>query len=214
MKTIEEYKTYIIEKHAGQIRKFSGLPYHTHPFAVCENVCVFVELIKDEFKTDKIKNSLFVGALSHDVAEDCYKQNVAGYQALARVIYPMHDILDPDIVMKIIRGMTKPERGGNSTYRHLKYMAQMMNFDKHVMTVKLCDIDHNTESYTNDLKLIKDKNEVKSTSWTMGKYIEVLNILKLTLDNNTIDFSKNYRIVALNKIDEITKRVNSLLSKL
>ena len=57
---VKEAKEYATKKHEGQVRKYSGLPYITHPIAVAEMVQNYTD---DE--------DVISAAYLHDVVEDC-----------------------------------------------------------------------------------------------------------------------------------------------
>ena len=52
-----------MEKHKGQKRKVSNMPYYRHPISVAKNV--------EEFKKSTNLELLMTVALLHDTVEDC-----------------------------------------------------------------------------------------------------------------------------------------------
>ena len=61
MKGIQDIIRFVVESHAGQVRKASGLPYIVHPMAVLSK-------LGEWFITD---SNCWYAALCHDILEDC-----------------------------------------------------------------------------------------------------------------------------------------------
>jgi len=59
MTRIEQAELFAVEAHQGQVRKYTGLPYVTHPFAVAEIV-----------KTVDHTEEMIIASLLHDTVED------------------------------------------------------------------------------------------------------------------------------------------------
>lgn len=108
--------------HAGQVRKFSGLPYHTHPQAVSRILRSHVPQATDE---------MVAAAMLHDVDED----TAAG--PLIR-LYFGHAVAD------MVVGLTNRKVPGLNRAQQKQHDADRLSRqDDFVKTIKLCDRLHN-----------------------------------------------------------------------
>lgn len=123
------------EKHKGQERRGSGLPYVTHPIIV-------MELIQ-KYKSDSVRlNELKCAALLHDVLED----TECTYKELEREFGP----LVASLVMELTSDEEMIEKMGKKEYIKQK----MINMSKYAFILKLLDrysniIDGPTVKYVN-----------------------------------------------------------------
>ena len=109
--------------HAGQVRKYTGSPYITHPMAVAKLVA--------DFGGDLAQ---VIGALLHDTVED-----------VDEVTHAIIKMNFGDDVSMIVHGMTKHEYP-EGTLRLVKKAAEavrMSECPQRVQFVKCCDIIHN-----------------------------------------------------------------------
>lgn len=109
----------------GQVRKYTGEPYITHPIAVAEIV-----------KTVPHTPEMLAAALLHDVREDVL---VPRYVIL-RVFGPIVD----EYVDWLTEVSTKAD--GVRSLRKAKDRNRLALAPHQVQTIKLCDIIHNTTS--------------------------------------------------------------------
>ncbi len=118
---------FIKEAHAGQVRKYTGEDYYTHPLAVAR--CI-AEYVKD-FTPEQI-----LAALLHDVVEDTpytldeIKQKYG--DKVAEYVYFLSDV-------------SKPEDGNRKTRKRLD-REHIAKAPAEVKTVKLADLIDNTKS--------------------------------------------------------------------
>jgi (p)ppGpp synthase/HD superfamily hydrolase len=105
--------TFAIAAHAGQVRKYSGLPYFTH--------CASVANLVRHFGGN---DTLIAVAYLHDVLEDC--EHITSVD--------LRQVFNSDIVDRV-KYLTKHE--------DVDYTAQLLEADEFTQFVKLCDIMDN-----------------------------------------------------------------------
>ena len=120
-------------KHKGQTRRGSGLPYLIHPMVVSE-------LISKYKGTSKFIDNLKCAALLHDVLED----TVCTYSEIEREFNPMV----ASIVMELTSDEEKIAEVGKNEYLKMK----MMEMSKYAFILKLLDrlsniLDSPTKTY-------------------------------------------------------------------
>lgn len=113
------------EWHKGQQRKYTGDPYHVHPFEVAK-------ILKDIGASDEV---IAAGYL-HDVIEDC---NVNKYALIAEF-----GLRVADLVM-MVTDVSKPE-DGNRKRRKAMDRDHIAKADADGQTIKLADLISNTSS--------------------------------------------------------------------
>jgi (p)ppGpp synthase/HD superfamily hydrolase len=113
------------EAHQGQVRKYTGEPYVTHPLAV-------MELVQKVPHTTE----MLVAAILHDVVEDTPVE--------------LTEILDKfgPVVATCVDGLTDVSRpeDGNRAERKALDRAHTAKQPAEVQTIKLADLIHNTLS--------------------------------------------------------------------
>jgi guanosine-3',5'-bis(diphosphate) 3'-pyrophosphohydrolase len=129
------------EKHKGQVRRGSGLPYVTHPIIV-------MELVQKYKGTSKHIDELKCAALLHDTLED----TDCTYQEIEREFGP----LTASLVMELTSDDVMVKKLGKNEYLKLK----MSRMSQYAFTLKLLDrlsniLDQPGESYAKKtIKLI------------------------------------------------------------
>jgi len=111
---------YAIEKHAGQVRRGSRLPYIVHPIAVLA--------IVRKFKVSKYSDELGAAAVLHDVVEDCgvsYEELVVEFGKMVA-----------DIVMELTNDPEEIRRLGKREYLDRK-LAKLSSY---ALVIKLADM--------------------------------------------------------------------------
>ncbi len=108
------------QKHKGQTRRETGLPYLTHPLVVSE-------LITKYKGTSKDIDNLKCAALLHDVLED----TVCTYHEIEREFNP----LIASIVMELTSDSEKVQEMSKNEYLKMK----MINMSKYAFILKLLD---------------------------------------------------------------------------
>ena len=107
-------------KHAGQTRKFSGLPYVTHPINVSA-------IVQQYCRSDKNYTDLVIAALAHDLLEDCDVK----YSELVSLFGP--------IVANLVRELSNDEDEltaiGKTEYMKKKFV----NLTDSALVIKLAD---------------------------------------------------------------------------
>ncbi len=128
---------FIKKAHVGQVRKYTGEDYYTHPLAVARYISEYVR----DFTPEQI-----VAALLHDVVEDTphtleeirqkYGDKVANY------VFFLTDV-------------SKPEDGNRATRKRLD-REHIAKAPPEVKTIKIADLIDNTKSIVaNDKKFAK-----------------------------------------------------------
>jgi (p)ppGpp synthase/HD superfamily hydrolase len=111
---------YAVKKHAGQIRKVSGLPYYVHLF----DVCSIVRKYKESYRIDE----LCAAAVLHDTIED----TATTFEELLEDFGP----LIADLVKQLTNDEQLIDKMGKETYLNFK----MDHLTSYAMTIKLADM--------------------------------------------------------------------------
>jgi len=108
------------EKHKGQVRRGSGLPYVTHPIIV-------MELVQKYKGTSKHLDELKCAALLHDTLED----TETTYHELEREFGPL--------VSSIVIELTSDEKQVKIMGKNKYLMKKMEGMSQYAFTLKLLD---------------------------------------------------------------------------
>lgn len=111
--------------HKGQVRRYTGEPYHVHPIEVAE-------LLKEAQEPEDVQ----IAGLLHDVLEDCDVE----YSTLAL----MFGVRVADIV-QMVTDVSKPGDGNRQTRKMLD-LLHLERADRDGQTVKLADLISNSQS--------------------------------------------------------------------
>jgi len=136
------------EAHDGQVRKYTGEPYITHPIAVSE----IVKTVSDD-------EEMIAAALLHDTIEDCY--------------VCLDDIKDEFgvVVAALVNQLTdvsEPINGNRALRKGMDRDWLSCACDK-AKTIKLADLIHNSQSI-----LVADENFAKVYMREKRSLLEVL----------------------------------------
>ena len=134
---IEQAKKFAEARHAGQVRKHSGLPYITHPEAVV-NLLKYLGFAND--------HEFLSAAWLHDVVEDCNVNELELKNMFG------------ERITRIVMDVTNLPSEGNRSERWEKtllHYSSGMNISK---ILKLADRICNLKDYTNDYMLLKKKD--------------------------------------------------------
>lgn len=151
-----------VHAHEGQMRKYEGIPYITHPMAVAVDVA--------KKYNDK---ELVLAALLHDIVEDCdvrfqdvYERywKAVGYMVEAVSKAPLFFIDEPEVVY------------GDKIE---KLLAGWMN-DVRVLLLKIADRDHNLKS----LEWLKPNKQIRMTFETQAIYEPLKAMMRCTKIKN------------------------------
>ena len=121
----EKAVKFATKAHEGAVRKYTGVPYITHPIAVAELVRVFDPTPE-----------VWVAAVLHDVVEDTPVELAEIKQEFGPVVATYVDGLTD---------VSKPEDGNRATRKSLD-RAHSAEQGAEVQTIKLADLIHNTAS--------------------------------------------------------------------
>lgn len=138
-----EALAFAIQKHSGQLRKYTGEPYIVHPIGVAQLVqyhCTYNNV------PERRSSNMIAAAFLHDVVEDC-----------GVTFEEVHDKFGPR-VRDLVFWLTDPTKGlsyGSSNYNRKlrKEIAHqfLSHADEDAIAVKACDILHNGKSiFLND----------------------------------------------------------------
>ena len=128
------------EKHKGQVRRGSGLPYVTHPIIVSE----FIR----KYKGNSINiESLIVAALLHDTLEDTN----TNYHEIERLF----GTLVASLVFELTSDEIAIQKMGKNEY----LMQKMVTMSSYGLVCKLCDrlsniIDGPSDKYLKDTRVM------------------------------------------------------------
>lgn len=114
-----------VDWHAGQLRKYTGEPYHVHPFEVAR-------ILRGVGASEDLQ----IAGLLHDVIEDC---GVTAMQLEAQ--------FGPRVaaLVQMVTDVSKPE-DGNRAVRKALDRAHLAKADPAGQTLKLADLISNTSS--------------------------------------------------------------------
>ena len=131
MKKIDKAIKYAMEKHQGQYRKDSGIPYITHPLEV-------MKLISNWGFVDE---DILCAAILHDVIEDCgvTKEDIAFEFGLE--------------VAMMVQECTRKEEDGKDTKGKWSFMMSFYEKSEESVIIKLADRICNVKDY-----IISEKN--------------------------------------------------------
>jgi (p)ppGpp synthase/HD superfamily hydrolase len=123
------------ERHQGQIRKVSGLPYVTHPIIVSE--------LLRKYKTSKVLSQLIVAALLHDVLEDT--------DTTLTEISNKFGSMVAGLVLELTSDKEEIQKIGKNKYLKKK----MLSMTSYALVIKLVDrlsniLDKPTQNYCKD----------------------------------------------------------------
>lgn len=138
----------VAHKSIGQVRKYTGVPYHTHPFSVADRVS----------QVTGSKNTI-IAALLHDVVEDTELD-----------LKDIEAIFGPNVTSLVeqVTDVSKPEDGNRAVRKKID-RAHISKASPEAKTIKLADLIDNTEFiYEHDPKFAKVYMEEKR------KLLEVL----------------------------------------
>lgn len=123
---IMEVLEFATEAHKGQVRKYSGIPYITHPIAVAQMIA------EAGGSTAQIK-----AALLHDVVEDC---GVTREEIQEKFGFEIRQLVhELSKVCPVVPGLTR-------AYCKQKDKEFLATVSPEAQSIKYCDIIHNTVS--------------------------------------------------------------------
>jgi (p)ppGpp synthase/HD superfamily hydrolase len=117
---------YAEEKHKGQTRKFSGLPYFTHVSGVNDMVKKYIQ---DE--------NILCAAILHDVIEDCFDDIWIGYYEIKQEFG--QEIAEYVLMLTSDKNEIKYRYDGNKQAYLTDKMLKMYYVDIRILITKLCD---------------------------------------------------------------------------
>ncbi len=162
----EKALEFALEKHKGQYRKNTHIPYYWHPINVAKNI--------EEFKASKNIELLMTAALLHDTVEDC--KNVTLEKIAKKFGYMVASLVD-----ELTSNEKEITKIGKTEYLKNK----MTKLSSYGLVIKLSDRLDNVrslkettkqfqEKYTKETKDILDHLEswVRKLTQTHKKLIE------------------------------------------
>lgn len=177
------------QKHAGQIRKFTGQPYFDgHVQKVNGTVKLYT---KDE--------ATLIAALLHDVIEDCYENKWEGYKEIKELF--------GQEIANIVLELTSDKDTINHQYEgsKTKYLIyKMSNMSQKALTIKLSDRFNNiADAFTASEKFRNSYyRETRAIS-------DVMHTLKLTYIQRMLLADIDHKLQNIRKIFKI-KKVNDM----
>ena len=159
--------TFASEKHRGQVRRGSELPYVTHPIIV-------MELVQKYKGSSKHIDELKCAALLHDTIED----TECTYKEIEREFTP----LVASIVMELTSDEVMVKELGKNEYLKQK----MSKMSQYAFTLKLLDrlsniLDKPGESYVKKTKILMDYLLEKRTEIT-DRQKKIISYIKKACD--------------------------------
>jgi (p)ppGpp synthase/HD superfamily hydrolase len=176
--------------HAGQVRKFTGLPYFDN----------HVQKVNGTVKLYTKDEDLLIAALLHDVPEDCFDNIWDGYAEIKRIFGKRV----ADLVMELTSNEDEiKHRYDGSKKDYLVYKLTHMSDD--ALIIKLCD----------RLKNIEDAFTA-SEKFRKNYFNETVALMKAVEDGRTLNRIQTLLVGEINsKLDNISsifkiKRVNEI----
>lgn len=123
------------EKHQGQTRKASQVPYVTHPIAV--------SYIISSFKRSKHLNEILIASILHDVIEDTN----ATFEEISKRFSPMV----ASLVLEVSNDDEEIKRVGKLEYQ----MKKLSGMSSYALVIKLGDRLHNVSDNPSQ-KMVED----------------------------------------------------------
>jgi (p)ppGpp synthase/HD superfamily hydrolase len=165
-KTYQDALQFATTAHEGQVRKYTGEAYITHPIAVANNVAIFYEQV---FGIDA-PQELVMAAVLHDVVED------------SDVTIEEIDEMFGGEVAEYVWWLTKPPAFvGNRHARKALDRARLALAPPEVRLVKLNDILHNMRSINQ-----YDENFGPDFRRESGALFVAMDILNLNVGGNDV----------------------------
>ena len=147
---------YSQKMHEGQVRKFSGLPYFSHPKGVAR---IIEQLTNDEI--------LVIVALLHDVVEDT-----------DATLEDIEQLFNKEVSSLVGEVTSRRLKNGERKADYLK--IKMLNMTPKALTIKLADRFHNVKYLEGDnVHLSFIKKSYKETR-------EIINFLKEQIEFNDV----------------------------
>ena len=152
---------YAIEKHKGQFRKGSGLPYITHPIEVYS--------IVKKYKDSRELDSLCAAALLHDVIEDCNTTT----KEIEKEFNPL--------VASLVDELTNNEEEIKKISKSKYMLRKVMNLTSWALVIKLADMMANMSDQPRKKAVLRtkmilgelmEKRKMSKTQWRMCFEIE------------------------------------------
>lgn len=122
-KLLDKAIIFAAKAHAGQLRKYTGIPYITHPLEVMTIVA-----------TIKHNSDMLAAAVLHDVVEDTPVTMLAIYKTFG---YRVHDL---------VWALTDQNNLGNRATRKTAECLRWARQSPEAQTIKLADLISNTTS--------------------------------------------------------------------
>lgn len=148
--------SFAIEKHEGQFRKGSGLPYITHPIEVYS--------IVKKYKDSRVIDELCAAAVLHDVVEDCG----VSIQNLSEEFTPL--------ISSLVSELTNDEEEIRKISKRKYMLKKVMNLTSWALVIKLADMIANTSDQPNKKAVLRTKyilqelmkhRKMSKTQWRM-----------------------------------------------
>lgn len=128
-----------IEKHKGQFRKESNLPYIVHPISVFS--------IVKKYKESKNIDEILASSILHDIIED----TTVSYEELKEIFGKMV----ADIVLELTNDKSLIKKIGKLDY----YQHKLLQLSSYALTIKLSDmLDNITDNPTDKQKEVISKS--------------------------------------------------------
>lgn len=160
---------FAIEKHEGQVRKGSELPYITHPIEVYS--------IVKKYKDSREIDALCASAVLHDVVEDCG----VSIQELSKDFSPL--------VASLVGELTNDEKEIKKISKSSYMLKKVMNLTSWALVIKLADMMANMSDQPRKKAVLRtkmilgelmEKRKMSRTQWKMCFELErIINEIQL-----------------------------------
>ena len=134
-----------VAHHAGQVRRFTGVPYHTHP----QEVADCLRVMSQRLSSDSVERLVCAGLL-HDTLEDSTllgSPTSAGYAELRKSYEKQLRTTFGVVVHQVVRDVTKPLAFSRRSDCLLYVLADIQKWSVESCCVKLADIYCNLLDY-------------------------------------------------------------------
>lgn len=168
---VYEALKFATKAHEGQVRKYTGEEYITHPVAVADMVEHYLDS-KECYTEEQILTAIQI-AILHDTVEDCDV-----------TIEEIEELFGADVAQGVWFLTKTPAFVGNRAQRKALCEARLAQAPEIVKIIKTCDMHHNSKSIEeHDAKFWKlFKTETKALLTAMNTTDVLLELITLEED--------------------------------
>lgn len=178
---------FAVEAHKGQVRKYSGLPYVSHPIEVRNLISTYFSKKSDTgcLVLDSKYKDIESAAYLHDVLEDCPQIKEEDIEKISN-----------KNVLKIVKELTNPSKGSKLPRAERKKIDRdhLAHVSWEAKLIKLCDRICNLRDFKRECKDIKFLHLYAQESYLLLQCISGTHSVLESILLNLIQECKNAKI--------------------